>query len=314
MTRRVRRHPDRPRRRLLPGGDGHGQPLRRDLRLRARGAGAVQAGGDDRGRAVVASSPQGCARRPPSATAGRPATRTSTSTGSTSAAATRSGSRSAGRRPIPTRPTRTPHGLHQRPLQLAGPPGAADPGVHGSRSSGSSCRSPRSRSSVSSGPPNIDALHIRLADAVHTARPSATSSPSPWPRSTTSRDARRLRRPRLEAIIKHLIEGIFDREFTDRKRRPQHKILDTHAYSPRRCLSANSTELFFDTSKTGYLDFVYDVRKAAKADGFLPGYISLRFTGRSNGVARRRSSGTTPWRSRSPYRAARRSARLPRFM
>ena len=61
-------------------------------------------------------------------------------------------------------------------------------------------------------------------------------------------------------------------------------LLDTHNYSRDGCLSANSTELFFDASKTGYLDFVNDVRKAAKADGFMPGYASLRFTGRSKAL------------------------------
>ena len=132
---------------------------------------------------------------------------------------------------------------------------------------------------------NIDALHIRLADAVHTSKTIGdfmTVAVAEMNDLTETHFG--FVAPELEAIIKHLIEGIFDREFTDREVGRSDVILDTHTYSRDGCLSGNSTELFFDASKTGYLDFVNDVRKAAKADGFLPGYISLRFTGRSNGL------------------------------
>jgi hypothetical protein len=125
---------------------------------------------------------------------------------------------------------------------------------------------------------NIDALHIKLADAVHTSETIGDFMTFAVAElNDLSTDQVGFVAPELEAIIKSMIEGIFDGEFVDRKVGRSDAILDTHNYERDGCLSANSTEVFFDASETRYLDFVDDVRKAAKADGFLPGYASLRF-------------------------------------
>ena len=133
---------------------------------------------------------------------------------------------------------------------------------------------------------NIDALHLKLvaglglSDTIGDFLAFAVSELNNLNEAAVGFVA-----PELEAIIKAMIEGIFDDEFEeDPIVGPSQKLLDTHEYSRDGCLSANSTELFFDASKPGYLDFVRDVRKAAKKDGFLPGYASLRFTGRSNAL------------------------------
>ena len=125
---------------------------------------------------------------------------------------------------------------------------------------------------------NIDALHIKLADAVHTSETIGDFMAFAVEEiNSLTEEHVGFVATELVAIVKHMIEGIFDGEFTERRVGPSQKLLDTHNYKRDGCLSANSTELFFDASKTGYLDFVNDVRKAAKADGFLAGYASLRF-------------------------------------
>lgn len=132
---------------------------------------------------------------------------------------------------------------------------------------------------------NIDALHVKLADAVHNSETIgdfmtfAVAEMNDLTETHVGFVA-----PELRAIVKHIVEGIFDREFTDHEVGRSDAILDTHTYSRDGCLAGNSTELFFDASETGYLDFADAVRKAAKADGFMPGYVSLRFTGRSKGL------------------------------
>jgi hypothetical protein len=132
---------------------------------------------------------------------------------------------------------------------------------------------------------NIDVLHVKLADAVHTSETIGDFLAFAVEQlDGLTEEHYGFVAPELGAIIEHMIEGIFDGEFTDRRVGPSEKILDTHNYKRDGCLSANSTELFFDASETGYLDFVDEVREAAKADGFLPGYASLRFVRKSKAL------------------------------
>ena len=132
---------------------------------------------------------------------------------------------------------------------------------------------------------NIDALHIKLADSVATSKTIGDFLAFAVAEINDLSEAEvGFVAPELEAIIKSMIEDIFDAEFTDHLVGRSDKVLDTHNYKRDGCLSANSTELFFDASKTGYIDFVNDVRKAAKKDGFLAGYASLRFTRRSKAL------------------------------
>ena len=49
----------------------------------------------------------------------------------------------------------------------------------------------------------------------------------------------------------------------------------------RGCLSAHSAEFFFDASSDKYLQFLDEILAVSKAQG-VPGYASLRFTGKSD--------------------------------
>jgi len=87
--------------------------------------------------------------------------------------------------------------------------------------------------------------------------------------------------PEMQAIIRSLPSFILDMQHKPKSRGPSYAILDQHDYEIDNCYSGNSTEIFFDANNTTYLQFVADVLRESRDSGSVPGYVSLRYVGRS---------------------------------
>ena len=84
----------------------------------------------------------------------------------------------------------------------------------------------------------------------------------------------------LRDLVLQASEWVIDAEHDEERWGFSHEIVDGHPDKRRGCISAYSTELFFDASQPLYLAFLSFVLLESKMQG-IPGYASLRFTGQS---------------------------------
>jgi hypothetical protein len=86
----------------------------------------------------------------------------------------------------------------------------------------------------------------------------------------------------LRNLVLTISELVIDNAHQEERWGSSHNIVDGHPDLRRGCLSAHSAEFFFDASTEGrgYLAFVDEILNASTKDG-IPGYASLRFTGKS---------------------------------
>jgi hypothetical protein len=87
----------------------------------------------------------------------------------------------------------------------------------------------------------------------------------------------------LRRLVLFISEMVIDNAHQEERWGRSHLIVDGNPDLRRGCLSAYSAEFFFEASSTekDYLDFVDEILKISK-EGGIPGYASLRFTGKSN--------------------------------
>jgi hypothetical protein len=87
----------------------------------------------------------------------------------------------------------------------------------------------------------------------------------------------------LRRLVLFISEMVIDNAHQEERWGPSHLIVDGRPDLRRGCLSAYSAEFFFDasTKEKDYLVFVDEILKISR-EGGIPGYASLRFTGKSN--------------------------------
>ena len=127
---------------------------------------------------------------------------------------------------------------------------------------------------------NIDALFVELAALAATSATVGEFLAKIAERLSGLTDAQYGAAGRLRDLIRTISETVIDSEHADERWGLSHEIVDGHPDKRRGCLSAHSSEYFFDASSDDYLRFVDAVLDASTAHG-IPGYASLRFTGRS---------------------------------